>query len=180
MGIYTKRGHLVADLRVIKTAKFRCWRIIKKYPIKYVRLNGKSHKPLQRYRKFLRKREFVKNSCVGICYLCETSPDLWCNRSGLWLCGLRVERKSFGFFSFCFAIVRSCQKCRVTFKVTLNCFCYVTLGLAACSVDLWGTVRWWLGQHLARQYLRLWFVIRLRWLWGGLLIILYSLYWNYV
>jgi hypothetical protein len=24
MGIYTKRGHLVADLRVIKTAKFRC------------------------------------------------------------------------------------------------------------------------------------------------------------
>ena len=32
----------------------------KKYPIKYVRLNGKSHKPLQRYRKFLRKREFVR------------------------------------------------------------------------------------------------------------------------
>ena len=30
------------------------------------------------------------------------SPDLGCNRSGLQLYGLRVERKSFGFFSFCF------------------------------------------------------------------------------
>ena len=55
-------------------------------------------------------------------------------------------------------------------KVTLKCFCYVTLGLAACSVDLWGVVRWWLWQRLARQHSRLWFVIRLRWLWGGLLV----------
>ena len=52
-------------------------------------------------------------------------------------CELRVERKSFGFFSFLLLIVKSCQKLGVTLcKVTLKCFCYVTLGLAACSVDL--------------------------------------------
>ena len=66
-----------------KPPSFEFRRIVKKYPIKYVRLNGKSHKPLQRYRKFLRKREFMKNSYVGICYLCTISPDLGCIRSGL-------------------------------------------------------------------------------------------------
>ena len=67
----------------LKPPSFEFRRIVKKYPIKYVWLNGKSHKPLQRYRKFLRKREFVKNSCVGICYLCTISPDFGCNSIGL-------------------------------------------------------------------------------------------------
>ena len=34
--------------RKLKPPSFEFRRIVKKYPIKYVRLNGKSHKPLQR------------------------------------------------------------------------------------------------------------------------------------
>ncbi len=49
-----------------------------------------------------------------------------------------IERKSFGrFLSFIWRLSEVVKNlgllCR---KVTLNYICYVTLGLAACSVDL--------------------------------------------
>ena len=81
---YTPNADILLPTFVwLKPPSFDVEESSKKYPIKYVQLNGTSHKPLQRYRKFLRKREFVKNSYVGICYLCDISPDLGCNRSGL-------------------------------------------------------------------------------------------------
>ena len=52
-------------------------------------------------------------------------------------CSLEIERKSRNFFSFYCrlseVVKNSGLLCR---KVTLKCFCYVTLGLAACSMDL--------------------------------------------
>ena len=90
-----------------KPPSFEFRRIVKKYPIKYVRLNGKSHKPLQRYRKFLRKREFVKNSYARIEYLCITLPDFGCTHSGFLTVWIASGEKKFRLFLF---FIADCQK----------------------------------------------------------------------
>ena len=51
------------------------------------------------------------------------------------VCGRREKVSAFSLFYLC--IVRSCQKQGVTLaKVTPKLYYYVTMGLAACSVDL--------------------------------------------
>ena len=48
----------------------------------------------------MRKREFVKNSCVGICYLCTISPDFGCTHSGFLTVWIASGEKKFQLFLF--------------------------------------------------------------------------------
>ena len=51
---------------------------------------------------------------------------------------MREKRKSFGFFSFLFTLLSKVVKIIgfLCTKETLKLYCYVTMELAACSVDL--------------------------------------------
>ena len=80
----------------------------------------------------------MKNSFARIEYLCITLPDFGCTHSGfLTVCIASGEKKFRLFLFFIYALSEVVKNpgllCR---KVTLKFVCYVTLGLAACSVDL--------------------------------------------
>ena len=74
---------------------------------------------------------------MGIYYLCTISPDLGCTHKWVSNCVDCEWREKVSAFLFFLCFVRSCQNHRFSLlKENLKLYCYVTMGMAACSVDL--------------------------------------------
>ena len=105
--IYTFCGYPIAALLMSLNRQVSIRKNRQKISNQICMAQRQSHKPLQRYRKFLRMREFVKNSFARIEYLCITLPDFGCTHSGFLTVWIASGEKKFRLFLFLFG---DCQK----------------------------------------------------------------------